>query len=93
VFEDASAVNDYEQQADDIIEHVWGIFQDDASWSQEAKSTDGIDIVMSKMFPKWGKVFRLSVRTKRDHCSTRNNRMNRSCSSYRVSFQVHAMML
>ncbi len=47
-----------------IIEKVWRIFKDDNSWSQEAKSNNGIDIVIAKNFPKWGKVFRLSVRKK-----------------------------
>jgi hypothetical protein len=52
---------DYEAQADDIFEKVWRMFKDEDSWSQEAKSTDGFDIVFSKTYPKWGKVFRLSV--------------------------------
>lgn len=53
---------DYEAQADDVIEKVWRIFLDEESWSQEAKSVDGKDIVYSKTFPKWGKIFRLTVR-------------------------------
>jgi hypothetical protein len=54
--------DDYESQADEIIEKVWRIFKDDDSWIQEAKSSDGLDIVIAKSFPKWGKVFRLSVK-------------------------------
>lgn len=62
VIEDDGNDEDYEKQADDIIEKVWRIFKDDSSWSQEAKSNNGIDIVIAKSFPKWGKVFRLCVR-------------------------------
>jgi hypothetical protein len=53
--------DDYEQQADEMVQKVWQIFQDDQGWSQEAKSTDGSDVVFSKIYPKCGKVFRLSV--------------------------------
>ncbi len=63
-FEDMNNAEDYETQADDVVEKVWRIFKDDDSWSQEAKSSDGLDIVMTKTFPKWGKVFRLSVKKK-----------------------------
>jgi hypothetical protein len=52
---------DYEKQADDIIDEIWRIFRDDAGWSDESKSKDGQDVVVSKTFPKWGKVFRLTV--------------------------------
>jgi hypothetical protein len=51
---------DYEAQADDIIEKLWRMFKDEDSWSQEAKSSNGNDIVLAKTYPKWGKVFRLS---------------------------------
>lgn len=65
VIEDDGNDEDYGKQADDIIEKVWRIFKDDSSWSQEAKSNNGIDIVIAKNFPKWGKVFRLCVRKER----------------------------
>lgn len=52
---------DYEKQADDVIEKIWRIFRDEESWSQETKSSNGLDVVISKTFPKVGKVFRLSV--------------------------------
>ena len=57
---------DYEAQADDVVEKVWRIFLDNTSWSQEAKSVDGQDVVFSKTFPKWGKVFRLTVRRRKN---------------------------
>lgn len=79
---------DYESQADDVIEKVWRIFLDNDSWSQEAKSVDGKDVVFSKTFPKWGKVFRLAVRERKQiiriHC--------RICFS-RVLFQLVVMNL
>ena len=55
--------NDYESQADEIIDKVWKIFQDNSSWSQEAKSTDGNDVVQTKTYKELGKVFRLTVET------------------------------
>lgn len=58
VFEECE--NDYESQADEIIENIWKIFQDDKSWVQEAKSADGNDLVQTKTYIKWGKVFRLT---------------------------------
>jgi hypothetical protein len=60
-FEEDDNDQGYEAQADDIIEKVWRIFKDEDSWSQEAKSSDGDDIVLVKAYPKWGKVFRLTV--------------------------------
>lgn len=63
LMEDDGNEHDYEAQADDVIEKVWRIFLDDQSWSQEAKSVNGHDIVFSKTFPKWGKIFRLTVRS------------------------------
>ena len=61
VFEDEDRVNDYERQADEIVQEVWKIFQDNNGWAQESKQNGGIDVVMSKVYPKVGKVFRLSV--------------------------------
>lgn len=76
---------DYEAQADDVVEKVWRIFLDNTSWSQEAKSVDGQDVVFSKTFPKWGKVFRLTVRRKK----TLERRL--LYSLLRVSFQPAVM--
>ncbi|CAF3691678.1 unnamed protein product [Rotaria sp. Silwood1] len=52
--------DDYEKQADKTIDEIWKIFKDDNSWLEEAKSHNGLDIVVSKIFPKWGKIFRLT---------------------------------
>ncbi len=52
---------DYEKQADEILDEIWRIYQDDNSWYEEAKSKDGLDTVVSKTFPKYGKIFRLIV--------------------------------
>ncbi|CAF0882877.1 unnamed protein product [Adineta ricciae] len=51
---------DYNKQADEIIDEIWKIFKDETGWSDESKSKDGCDVVVSKSFPKWGKVFRLT---------------------------------
>lgn len=59
--EDDDQVNDYERQADEILEEVWKMFQDNEGWAQESKVNGATDVVMSKIFPKYGKVFRLSV--------------------------------
>ena len=61
-FEDADANEDYEKQADDIVARVWRIFQDNEGWSPEAKSNNGVDFVLTKNLPKYGKFFRLNVR-------------------------------
>ncbi|CAF4732000.1 unnamed protein product, partial [Rotaria magnacalcarata] len=58
VIEDYDNVEDYEQQADEIVQKVWRIFKDNESWVQEAVSSNGRDVVFAKDFPKWGKVFR-----------------------------------
>ena len=55
---------DYENQADGILNEIWRIYKDETSWVDESKSKDGLDIVVSKTFPKWGKIFRLTVRNK-----------------------------
>ncbi|CAF5141134.1 unnamed protein product, partial [Rotaria magnacalcarata] len=61
VIEDYDNVEDYEQQADEIVQKVWRIFKDNESWVQEAVSSNGRDVVFAKDFPKWGKVFRLTT--------------------------------
>ncbi|CAF0922407.1 unnamed protein product [Rotaria sp. Silwood1] len=60
VIEDDDNDEDYEKLADDVVEKVWRIFKDNDSWLQEAISSNGLDIVLSKNYPKLGKVFRLS---------------------------------
>ena len=52
----------YEKQAEEMLDEIWKIYNDDESWYEESKSNDGFDIVLSKKFPKWGKTFRLIVR-------------------------------
>jgi len=52
---------EYEKQADDLLDEIWRIYQDDDAWYEEGRSTDGFDIVLSKTYPKWGKIFRLNV--------------------------------
>jgi hypothetical protein len=52
----------YTKQADDLFDEILRIYKDDKSWSNEAKSTNGRDIVTSKNVPNRGKVFRLIVR-------------------------------
>ena len=52
----------YENYADEIINEIWKIFKDEHLWLEEMKSIDGFDIVVSKYYPKWGKIFRLTVR-------------------------------
>jgi hypothetical protein len=59
---DENQNEDYENQADEIINEIWRMFNNKNSWSYESKSRDGLDTVVSKSFPKWGKVFRLTVR-------------------------------
>lgn len=51
---------EYEKQADDLLDEVWRIYQDDDIWYEEGRSSDGLDVVLSKSYPKWGKVFRLN---------------------------------
>jgi hypothetical protein len=53
---------DYEKQADELIDEIWRIFKDEDAWSHEAKSKNRSDAVTSKTFPNRGKVFRLIVR-------------------------------
>ncbi|CAF2818102.1 unnamed protein product [Rotaria sp. Silwood2] len=60
IFDNYDNNEDYEKQADETIDEIWKIFKDDNAWSEEAKSRDGLDIVVSKNFPKWGKIFRLT---------------------------------
>ncbi|CAF1540987.1 unnamed protein product, partial [Rotaria sordida] len=60
VFDNNDNNEDYEKQADETIDEIWKIFKDDNSWLEEAKSCDGFDIVFSKIYPKWGKIFRLT---------------------------------
>ncbi|CAF1514960.1 unnamed protein product, partial [Rotaria sordida] len=60
VIEDDDNDQDYEKQADEVIENIWRIFKDNDSWLQEAISSNGLDIVLAKNFPKWGKIFRLT---------------------------------
>ena len=74
-FEEDDNDQDYETQADDIIEKVWRIFKDEDSWSPEAKSSDGSDVVVSKTYPKWGKVFRLTVSKRIFFENKRNERV------------------
>jgi hypothetical protein len=59
---DGNNNEEYEKQAEEILDEIWKIYNDDNSWYEEAKSKDGTDIVLSKTFPKWGKIFRLTVR-------------------------------
>ena len=55
--------DEYVQQANEILDEIWRLYNDDEdSWYEESKSKDGFDIVLSKQFPKWGKIFRLIVR-------------------------------
>jgi len=51
---------DYEKQADEIIEETWKMFKDADGWSSELKSSDGKHVVVSKNFAKWNKVFKLT---------------------------------
>ena len=53
---------EYEKQAEEMLDEIWRIYNDDESWYEESKSKDGCDIVRSKQFPRWGKIFRLVVR-------------------------------
>lgn len=53
---------EYEKQAEEMLEDIWKLYNGNESWTDEVKSRDGLDIVTSKNFPKWGKVFRLIVR-------------------------------
>jgi hypothetical protein len=88
VIEDDTNDDDYEKQADEVIEKVWHMFKDDDldTWTQEAKSSDDLDIVIAKSFPKCGKVFRLTVK--------RNETKNKiNLYTFRVSFQDVVMML
>jgi hypothetical protein len=62
VLDDNNNNEDYEKKADEIIDELWRIYQDSDSWYEEARSKNGVDVVHSKSFPKWGKVFRLIVR-------------------------------
>jgi hypothetical protein len=55
---------EYVKQADEMVNDIWRMYNDKGSWYEEAKSKDGLDTVNSKSFPKWGKVFRLTVRKK-----------------------------
>ncbi|CAF0769189.1 unnamed protein product [Didymodactylos carnosus] len=52
---------DYEKCADDVMEELWKIFKDTDGWSLELKSNDGEHTVVSKTYPKWSKVFKLTV--------------------------------
>ena len=54
---------EYEKQAEEMLENIWKLYDDNESWTDETKSQDGLDIVTSKNFPRWGKVFRLIVRS------------------------------
>ena len=51
----------YEQQANEMTEELWRLYQDHEGWADEARSQDGKDVVTSKTFPNRGKVFRLTV--------------------------------
>lgn len=51
----------YGKQADEIITRVWQMFQDKESWISESKGSSGLDVIVAKTYPKWGKVFRLTV--------------------------------
>ncbi|CAF1537241.1 unnamed protein product [Adineta steineri] len=57
---DDDKIDDYQNQANDTINEIWKIYKDENSWCNELKSRDGLDTVVSKTFPKWGKVFRLT---------------------------------
>ncbi|CAF0858913.1 unnamed protein product [Adineta ricciae] len=50
----------YGQQADEIIARVWQMFQDKDAWTPESKGSSGLDVIVAKTYPKWGKVFRLT---------------------------------
>lgn len=53
----------YEKQAKRLLEEIAALIDDDEeTWTNEAKSKDGLDIVTSKTIPNRGKVFRLTVR-------------------------------
>ena len=52
---------DYEKQGAQAIQDNWQIYKDDESWTDESQSRDERDVVTSKHFAKWGKVFRLTV--------------------------------
>ena len=52
---------DYEEQGAQAIQDNWQIYKDDESWTDESRSRDERDVVTSKHFTKWGKVFRLTV--------------------------------
>ncbi|UJR09821.1 hypothetical protein I4U23_014047 [Adineta vaga] len=58
--DDITQKEEYEKQANEIIDEIWKIFKDETGWNDESKSKDGCDIVVSKTYPKWGKVFRLT---------------------------------
>ncbi|CAF3882920.1 unnamed protein product [Rotaria sp. Silwood2] len=60
VIEDYDNDEDYEKQADEVVDKVWRIFKDNDSWLQESISSNGLDIVLAKNYSKWGKVFRLT---------------------------------
>ena len=51
----------YGRQADEIIARVWQMFQDKDAWTSESKGSSGLDVIVAKTYPKWGKVFRLTV--------------------------------
>ncbi len=53
---------EYEKQAEEMFDDLCEIYNDNNSWREESKSKDGLDIVISKNFSKWGKIFRLTVR-------------------------------
>ncbi|CAF3412009.1 unnamed protein product [Rotaria socialis] len=60
VFDNNDTNDDYEKQADATIDEIWKIFKDENAWTEEAKSRDGLDVVVSKEFPKWGRIFRVT---------------------------------
>jgi len=59
---DSDQNEEYEKQAEEMLDVIWRIYNDENSWYEESKSKDGLDIVISKTYPKWGKIFRLIVR-------------------------------
>ena len=61
---------DYEKQGAQAIQDNWQIYKDDESWTDESQSRDERDVVTSKQFAKWGKVFRLTVSIDRFDPST-----------------------
>lgn len=56
----AESTDAYQTRIEQLFEEIWQIYNDKDSWTEENRSFDTTDLVNSKQYPTYGKVFRLS---------------------------------